>query len=124
DDIALARRLEAGAARQPELESGPGGLSIATFRFVPQDLRARADEPAVAEYLNKLNQEIVDRAQREGEAFVSPAVVRGRYLLRACIVNIHTQAADVDATPAILVALGRTVDGQLRQAAPGGVAGA
>jgi glutamate/tyrosine decarboxylase-like PLP-dependent enzyme len=82
---------------------------------VPQDLRARAGEPAVAEYLNKLNEQIVDRSQKSGEAFVSPAQIRGRYLLRACIVNIHTQPADVDATPGILVRTGRAVDAEMRR---------
>ncbi len=120
DDIALARRLADAAAKEPELEAGPGGLSIATFRFVPRDLAARVAEPDVAAYLNALNEGIVDRGQRGGEVFVSPAVIRGRYLLRACIVNIHTQPADVDATPAILVQLGRAIDAELRPAALGG----
>ena len=35
--------------------------------------------------------------QRGGEIFVSNAVIGGRYALRACIVNFHTTAADVEA---------------------------
>jgi hypothetical protein len=46
--------------------------------------------------------------------FVSNAVVRGRYLLRACIVNFHTADADVDAIPEIVVRLGREVDAGMR----------
>jgi glutamate/tyrosine decarboxylase-like PLP-dependent enzyme len=120
DDVKLARRMAAAAARESELEAGPGGLSIATFRYVPADLRARTAEPSVAEYLNALNQEIIDRTQKEGEVFVSPAVIGGRYLLRACIVNIHTQAADVEAAPGLLVQRGRAIDSAMRAAALGG----
>jgi glutamate/tyrosine decarboxylase-like PLP-dependent enzyme len=67
-------------------------LSIATFRFVPADLRARAAEPRVAEYLNELNKRVLERCQSGGEAFVSNAVIDGRYVLRACIVNFNTPA--------------------------------
>jgi hypothetical protein len=52
--------------------------------------------------------------QQSGEAFVSNAVVDGVYLLRACIVNFHTDAADVDAVPEIAVRVGREVDASLR----------
>jgi glutamate/tyrosine decarboxylase-like PLP-dependent enzyme len=122
DDIALARRMGEAAAKEPELEAGPYGLSITTFRYVPKDLAARAHEPEVAAYLNRLNQELMDRSQKAGEAFVSPAQIRGRYLLRACIVNLHTQPGDVDATPAILARAGRAIDAELRTAALGGAA--
>ena len=55
-----------------------------------------------------------DARPRSGEAFVSNAVVRGQYVLRACIVNFHTAAADVEAVPEIAVRLGREVDRELR----------
>jgi hypothetical protein len=45
---------------------------------------------------------------------VSNAVGRGVHLLRACIVNFHTQAADIDALPEIVARLGRQVDADMR----------
>jgi hypothetical protein len=60
------------------------------------------------------NRALLDRLQREGEVFVSNAVVEGRYVLRACIVNFHTTRADVEATIRIAARVGRAVDGQLR----------
>ncbi len=45
-------------------------------------------------------------------------MVRDVYLLRACIVNFHTDAADVDAVPEIVVRLGRAVDASLRSTLP------
>ena len=65
---------------------------------MPPDLRQRATSRD-GEYLDALNEEMLERIQRGGEAFVSNAVVGGRYLLRACIVNFNTDRADVDALP-------------------------
>jgi len=107
DDCALASRLYAAAAAHPELEAATLGLSIATFRYVPPPLRDSLGDDATEARLNTLNEAILDRLQGGGEAFVSNAVVGGRYLLRACIVNMHTSDADIDALPAIVVGVGR-----------------
>lgn len=117
DDMRLARDMADAVGREPELELFTQALSITTFRFVPADLRARAAEPEVAAYLDTLNQQILDRTQREGEAFVSNAVIGGRYVLRACIVNFRTELADVQAVPAIMVRVGRALDTAGRPAA-------
>ncbi len=114
DDLALARRLRERVAAHPELEPLTHALSITTFRYVPQDLRQRVGEAAAEEYLNRLNRELLDRLQKDGEAFVSNAVVRGRYALRACIVNFNTTVADVDALPEIVARSGRRIDDELR----------
>jgi aromatic-L-amino-acid decarboxylase len=81
---------------------------------VPPDLRTKLQDAHVERYLNELNREILDRLQRGGEIFVSNAVVGGRFLLRACIVNFHTTQADVEAVPDIVARIGRTADAQLR----------
>ena len=52
-----------------------------------------------------------------GEAFVSNALVRGRYVLRACIVNFHTTYEDVEAIPEIVVRTGRSLDARMREGA-------
>jgi glutamate/tyrosine decarboxylase-like PLP-dependent enzyme len=115
-DIQLSRVMAEVIDRHPELERITQGLSIVTFRFVPKDLRARIGQPEVESYLNELNRELLDRSQRAGEAFVSNAVIRDRYVLRACIVNFHTSRADVEATPEILARLGRQLDATRRPA--------
>jgi hypothetical protein len=46
--------------------------------------------------------------------FVSNAVVGGRYVLRACIVNFHTTRTDVEAVPELVARVGRRVDAALR----------
>jgi len=42
-----------------------------------------------------------------GEVFLSNAVVRDVYALRACIVNYNTTLGDVEALPGIVVRIGR-----------------
>ena len=114
DDIALAARLHERVSAHPQLEACTQALSITTFRFVPADLRGTVGDPSVETYLNTLNQAILDTIQREGQAFVSNAVLRGRYLLRACIVNFNTDDSDIDALPGIVARLGDTLDRKLR----------
>jgi hypothetical protein len=60
-----------------------------------------------------LNRELVDRLQRGGEAFLSNAVINGRYVLRACIVNFHTTESDVEAVPEIVARVGRAINADL-----------
>ncbi len=93
DDIRLAEKLFALASSHPELQAFAQGLSITTFRFVPRDLAAGASK--VEDYLNLLNSELMTRLQKSGEAFLSNAVVNGKFLLRACIVNFRTSIADI-----------------------------
>jgi hypothetical protein len=71
-----------------------------------------------ARHLDALNRALLDRLQRGGETFVSNAVVGGRCLLRACIVNFHTEQEDVDALPEIVARTGRTIDAELRASIP------
>jgi len=112
DDIRLARALDAAVRREPRLEAWTLGLSIATFRYVPADVKAGTKDGE--EYLNRLNEELLHRLKTSGEVFVSNAVVRGTFLLRACIVNFRTALADVEAVPGIVVRHGATVDRELR----------
>jgi aromatic-L-amino-acid decarboxylase len=116
DDIRLSQAMADAVGRHPELELTTQDLSITTFRYVPRDLRATTGEPAAEHHLDALNRELLDRLQRGGEAFVSNAVIGGRYVLRACIVNFHTARVDVEAVPEIVARIGRAVDAELRPA--------
>ena len=115
DDIRLSQAMADAVGRHAELQLTTQELSITTFRYVPRDLRTKLGEPAVERHLDALNRELLDRLQRGGEAFVSNAIVAGRYVLRACIVNFHTARADVEALPEIVARIGQTVDTELRR---------
>jgi glutamate/tyrosine decarboxylase-like PLP-dependent enzyme len=105
DDIRLSAVLHARVIEHPELEPFTHSLSISTFRFVPADLRAGVGTPRVETHLDTLNRALLERIQGSGEAFVSNAVIGGRYVLRACIVNFNTADADVEALPGIVARL-------------------
>ncbi len=114
DDVRLSQAMAAAVRRHPELELTTQELSITTFRYVPGDLRGKVGDEATERHLDAVNRELLDRLQRGGEAFVSNAIIAGRYLLRACIVNFHTDRADVEAVPEIVARIGRIVDAELR----------
>ena len=112
DDMALARALHAGAEAHPELEAFTVGLSITTFRYVPSELAGNPSRDE--EYLDRLNTEILTRLQKSGEVYLSNAVVRGRFLLRSCVVNFRTTAEDIAAVPEIVARTGRAAHRDLK----------
>lgn len=114
DDVALAQAMFEAIERQSELQAMTRHLSIATFRFVPKDLRGSPDES----YLNSLNEALLTRLQEGGETFVSNAVIEGRFALRACIVNFRTTRTDVEALPRIVVTQGLRLDAEMRPGKP------
>jgi glutamate/tyrosine decarboxylase-like PLP-dependent enzyme len=114
EDMRLAGELYAQLVAHPEFEAMTQHLSITTFRYVPQDLRRSIGNPDTETYLQQLNQELLTRIERSGEAFLSTAMVNGRFALRACIVNFRTSMADIDALPTLLARLGREADAMLR----------
>ena len=116
ENVRLAKALYGEIERHAALEAVTQGLSITTFRYVPPDLRPHAAE--AQDYLNRLNTELIAQLQSGGEAFVSNAVVRGSFLLRACIVNFRTTLEDVQALPGIVVRLGEETDRRLRPGKP------
>jgi aromatic-L-amino-acid/L-tryptophan decarboxylase len=113
EDIRLSQAMFDRISRYPELEALSQGLSIATFRYVPTDLK-NGDE-STEKYLDDLNREILTRLQQSGEVYPSNAVVHGKFALRCCIVNFRTSLEDVEAFFPILVNTGRQVDSTMRQ---------
>jgi glutamate/tyrosine decarboxylase-like PLP-dependent enzyme len=114
EDISLARALHELVVLQDELEPATQNLSITTFRFVPADLREKG--PQASTYLNDLNREIVAKLQSSGKVYITHAVVKGTYLLRACVVNFRTSHSDIEAVPALVLEAGHEIDRTLRPA--------
>ena len=108
EDIRLSQKLFDLLRAHPEFEVMTQNLSITTFRYVPSALRSKAGEPAVEASLNKLNEALLGRVEKSGRAFLSNAVIDGKYAMRACIVNFRTADADVEALPEIVAAFGRS----------------
>jgi aromatic-L-amino-acid decarboxylase len=100
EDIDLAKMLFDAAKNHPEMEAVTHSLSIATFRYVPKGNQTEA-------YLNTLNEELVNTLQAGGELFISNAIIKGNYCLRACIVNFRTSEKDIAEMIEIIVREGR-----------------
>ena len=115
DDILLAEHLYERVSRHPEFEPVTQSLSITTFRYVPADLRPSAGDEATGAYLDRLNRELLVAVERSGDAFLSSAVVNGRFALRACVVNFHTSLGDIEALLPLVSRLGREIDAALRR---------
>jgi len=114
DDITLARYLYELALDHPELEALTQHLSITTLRYVPKELRSAQGSEETEEYLNELNRRLLEAIEKTGEAFISNAVIGGKYALRFCVVNFRTSTGDIEAMPPLVARLGRRIDAELR----------
>jgi aromatic-L-amino-acid decarboxylase len=106
EDCAMAEYMAARVEVSEDLELlAPVALGICCFRYAPASLRdelAKSGGGDERERLNarldELNARVMRRVQRGGEAYVSNAVLRGRFALRASITNFRTTRRDVDLT--------------------------
>ena len=95
NDIRMARLLFDLVDEAPDFEAFQTNLSITTFRYVP-------DSEMTDEALNDLNKSVMEELQRQGRAFVTNAVVNGKFLLRACVVNYRTGEDQIKAFPGVI----------------------
>lgn len=109
EDIELSEMLFDRAEKHSELESVSQNLSITTFRYVP--LNYDGDE----EYINKLNEELLNELQTGGELFLSNAIVDEKYCLRACFVNFRTAIKDIEEIIEIIIRAGRKTHSELQE---------
>jgi hypothetical protein len=72
-------------------------------------LNRQIGSPAVEKRIDEINQALLTRVEKSGEAFLSNAVVNGRFALRACIVNFRTSLVDIEALPPLLLRLGEDI---------------
>ena len=107
EDIELAKFLYEEAGNHPELEAVTQNLSITTLRYNPKgytDNNAGNDD-----YLNSLNENLLNSLQQGGEVFLSNAVIENKYCLRACIVNFRTTKKDIQEVIKVIAREGRKV---------------
>ena len=116
DDCRVAEYMAERVEASEEFElSAPVTLGICCFRYVPESLRrGLEDESRRAETnarLDNLNERVMHRVQRGGEAYVSNAVLRGRFALRASITNYRTTRRDIDVTLEVIRRAARQLEG-------------
>jgi glutamate/tyrosine decarboxylase-like PLP-dependent enzyme len=96
----------------------PATLGVCCFRYVPEGARrglegeggeGRAELEA---RLDLLNERVMRRVQRGGEAYVSNAMLRGRFALRASVTNFRTTRRDIDLTLEIVRRAARDLESE------------
>ena len=108
-DMRLSQHLDTLVRRHPEFEAFTQQLSITTFRYVPSELKPQIESPTIEKRIDEINQALLTCVEKSGEAFLSNAVVNGKFALRACIVNFRTSLVDIEALPPLLSRLGKDV---------------
>ena len=93
DNIAAARHLAQLIDASDDFERlAPVPLSIVCFRYKKKD--------------DDFNKRLMVEVQRDGDSYLSNAIIDGRFALRACIVNFRTQLEDMER---LLAAIRRVV---------------
>jgi glutamate/tyrosine decarboxylase-like PLP-dependent enzyme len=110
NDIHLAKYLFDLVSNEVDLEGVTHAMSITTFRYVPKWAKGNED------YLNKLNETLLNELQTGGKVFLSNAVVEGKYCLRACLVNFRTTPTDLEDLIKVVLEEGQRIDVSLKQA--------
>jgi len=110
--LELAAELATAVEADPDWELlAPVRFSTVCFRWRPAAVAARADEPAIAERLDRANAAIMDAVNRGGEVFLSHTRLAGRFTIRVAVGNLRTEARHVDRAWTLLraAAAGQTV---------------
>lgn len=95
-DNRLAAHLAQKLGAQPSFEViTPHSLSIVCFRYHPEGVSG--------DDLDDLNRQLLARVQESGRAFLTGTTLRGRFALRACIVNPRATESDINALVATLI---------------------
>jgi glutamate/tyrosine decarboxylase-like PLP-dependent enzyme len=87
----------------------PVPLSVVCFQYRTSDTSVHGDQ----DYLDKLNNRLLEALEKGGRVFLSGTNIRGKRVLRACSVNHRTRRRDVD----FLLEVIRDVGGSLRDTA-------
>jgi glutamate/tyrosine decarboxylase-like PLP-dependent enzyme len=109
----LARYAQELLEATPGIEvSSPAVLSVVCFRYVPTAADGSEFDEAAVE---RVNQEIRRRVWESGRAMITSSRVRGRYVLRICVVNHNTLKQDVEEVVGLISRLGAAVASEYSQ---------
>ena len=117
-DNALAQYLAFLVDESEDFELlAPVELSICCFRYLPNKILAQlngasgGDGQTLERALNDFNERLMSRVQTSGRAYLSNAMVDGRFALRACITNFRTTKQDIEETVRVVRELALELEG-------------
>jgi aromatic-L-amino-acid/L-tryptophan decarboxylase len=101
--VELGRRFADWVDADPDWERlAPVPFSTVCFRWRPERLAVRADEPAVEAVLDERNAVILDAVNRTGEVFLSHTRLAGRFTIRLSVSSLRTEERHVERAWALL----------------------
>jgi len=104
EKIWLARYFHEQLKKTPGWEVGPyPELSVATFRFVPEQGDA-----------NIFNERLVEAVQADGKVFISSTQINGKFVLRLAVLHFRTHLDRVDYVLELLKRLAIEMDSRTR----------
>jgi glutamate/tyrosine decarboxylase-like PLP-dependent enzyme len=115
EDILLAKYAYDLFNGSDVIETFTNHLSITTFRFVPESLWDKKTAPETRNYLNELNQKILNEVENSGKFYVSNALINDNFLMRMCIVNFRTKIEDILDFERFIVETGLKIDLKLKE---------
>ena len=96
EHLQLAQELAQAVRAEPDAELlAPVPFGLVCFRWRPRRLSGREGEPAVAAYLDDLNERLLERINTDARVFLSHTRVGTRFTLRMAIGNIRTERRHV-----------------------------
>ena len=127
EHIRLGQLFASWVEDDPDFQRlAPTPFSTICFRAFPADLafQQASAEPTEAQniedYLEKLNETVIDSINATGEIFMAPTRLRGHFTLRLAIGNIRTDERIVTRTWDLLQQLAKENDAILRNQYLGG----
>lgn len=92
-DLDLTRYLEKQIQASADFELlTQSDLAIACFRYLGPDPSRKLDEDAIAE----LNQALIPALEADGRVFITGTRLKGKFVIRACIINHRKSEASID----------------------------
>ena len=82
---------------------------------MPAGLRAGIGSSETEQVLNDLNKALLSAIESGGTAFLSNAIVGGKFLLRMCIVNFRTSLDDIEFLPGFIAEIGAEIFAAMQQ---------
>jgi len=108
----LAREMADWIEAEPDAELlFPVPFGTVCFRMRPERFAGREGEPAVAEAIDKLNEQVMNRLNDSGRVFLSHTRIDGVFVLRVAIGNIRTERRHIERAWELLQSTARELDG-------------
>lgn len=118
EHIRLARLLGKWMDESPDFHPLGVPFSTVVFRYYPKELKdkvkSKQDERIMEEYLNKVNETLMNEVNESGKIYISHTMVQNRYVLRFGVGNIRTQESHIKMAWELLQETAKEIDSKLR----------